>query len=58
MTGSVPPDENTTQDENYRSSDNKSSDNGQEMNSVKKKSSLEVRDCSSYLIANLFVVLE
>ena len=44
ITGSVPPDDNTTQDENYRSSssDNKSSDTGQEMNSLRKKSSQDV----------------
>ena len=42
ITGSVPPDDSTTQDENYRStgssSDNKSTDNtGQEMSSLRKK---------------------
>lgn len=37
LTGSVPPDDNTTQDDNYQSSsDNKSSDNGQEMSTIKK----------------------
>ena len=43
VNGSVPPDENTT--ENYHSSgssDNKSSDTGQEMNSLKHRSNQDV----------------
>ena len=54
VNGSVPPDENTT--ENYHSSsgssDNKSSDTGQEMNSLKHKSSQDVSlvfICSCFL---------
>lgn len=57
ITGSVPPDDNTTQDENYRSSssDNKSSDTGQEMSSLRKKDVSIVSVCALVNVLELLI---